>query len=129
MKTIDESMRFNQPGNTWSWTGQGDILKDTYDGQNRWFSTGVNRDWGLGLNGLEDLQLTIRLRADQPGETLVVTHPGGTAELDDITTEKPSLYRFYLRSTMTGEVSAHLHFKSNRTMVIDTINAFGPVIP
>lgn len=126
---INESMRFDKPGDTWNWTGEGEIYADEYDGQHRWFSRGVARDWGRPLTGLEDVELTIRLRGDRTGETLVATHPGGSDELHNIAPWKPSLYRFYLRSTVTGEVSVRLNFKSNQIMVIDTITVIGPVRP
>ncbi|WP_044273515.1 hypothetical protein [Pseudomonas fluorescens] len=126
---INESTRFDIPGDTWSWTGEGKIYEDDYDNQYRWFSRAVARDWGRALTGLEDIQLTIRLRGEQTGETLIATHPGGSEELHNITPGKPALYRFYLRSTVTGDVSVRLNFKSNRIMVIDTINVIGPVSP
>ncbi|WP_073525082.1 hypothetical protein [Pseudomonas fluorescens] len=124
---INESRRFETPGETFGWTGEGQIHIDNYDHQNRWFSTWVNRDWGKALTGLEDVEVSIRLRGEHANETLIATHPGGTETLDNLSAEKPSLYRFFIRSTVIGEVWVSFKLTSNRKMVIDTINVLGPV--
>lgn len=126
-RAINEFSRFEIPGETFGWTGEGQIHIDNYDKQSRWFSTSVNRDWGKALTGAADVEVVIRLRGEQAGETLVAIHPEGTGRLNDISVEKPSLYRFYIRSTATGEVWVSFKFDSNRKMVIESISVLGPV--
>lgn len=126
-RAINEFRRFEIPAETFGWTGEGQIHIDNYDKQSRWFSTWVNRDWGKALTGAADVEVLIRLRGEQAGETLIAIHPEGTGRLDDISFEKPSLYRFYIRSRANGEVWVSFKFDSNRKMVIESISVLGPV--
>ncbi|MBH3368942.1 hypothetical protein I5R92_16765 [Pseudomonas carnis] len=124
---INESSRFDTPAETFGWTGEGQIHLDKYDDQNRWFSTWAKKVWGKALTGLEDVEVSIRLRGEHANETLIATHPGGTETLDNLSAERPSLYRFFIRSTVIGEVWVSFKLTSNRKMVIDTINVRAPV--
>ena len=128
--SIDTMAYFNTPGETHGWTGEGEISPDQPDDNpavNRWFSTGVKRDFGQPFSQQATVRVLIRLRGLLPGETLRGAGPDGVIqERFNIEPVKPTLYEFYLESTATGEFCVAFNFASRQTMVIETIQVTGP---
>ncbi|QHF45201.1 hypothetical protein PspS35_15940 [Pseudomonas sp. S35] len=124
---IDEFSKFDTPGQTWSWTGEGEIQIDDFDGNYRWLSNSVARDFGKVLNGSAKVYLTVRLRGRLPNETLVAVHHGNTWRIPGISNSQFGSYRFELMSTDDGELSVSVHFETRQHMVIESIMTKGPV--
>ncbi len=132
-KIINEIAYFSTPGETHGWTGEGEILPDdpTGDGPvNRWFSTEVQRDFGIRFPRQTTVRVVIRLRGELPNETLQCAGlDGEVQEMPNIEPVKPALYEFYLLSSRIGEFRVAFKLASKRKMVIQNIQVQGPWPP
>jgi hypothetical protein len=124
---IDEYARFDTPGETRGWTGEGEIKQDEIANKYCWFSKGVQRDFGQQLPPSIDVQVLIRLRGIFPGETLIATHSAGEHKITGLPFGKHSLYSITgAKADANGGFRVCFELATKQPMSIESIQVLAP---
>jgi len=125
---IDEYARFDKPGDTQQWTGEGEIKQDDITKENCWFSTLARRDFGEQLTPSIDVRVLIRLRGLFPGETLIAEHPAGFHEIQGLPFRQHNLYLITgAKADADGKFFVQFKLATGQTMSIESIHVRAPV--
>jgi hypothetical protein len=131
-KNIDEYARFDTPGETRGWTGEGEIKQDDIANKNCWFSTLAERDFGQQLPPSIDVRVLIRLRAPksdatEPGATLIATHPAGVHEVKGLPDHQHNSYLITgAKADADGKFFVQFKLATGQTMSIESIQVQAP---
>ncbi|WP_143515906.1 hypothetical protein [Pseudomonas sp. R37(2017)] len=124
---IDEYARFDTPGETRGWTGEGEIKHDEISNTNCWFSTHAQRDFGQQLPPSVGVRVLIRLRGLFPGETLIATHPAGVGEIKGLPFQQHSLYVIEgAKADASGRFFVQFRLATEQPMSIESIQVRAP---
>ncbi|PYY69477.1 hypothetical protein CRX42_16370 [Pseudomonas jessenii] len=125
---INENARFDTPGETRGWTGEGEIKRDDIVNKHCWFSTDVQRNFGQQLSPSVGVRVLIRLRGLFPGETLIATHPAGVREITGLPFRDQNLYVIEgARADANGGFFVQFRLATRQTMSIESIQVLAPV--
>lgn len=125
---IDENARFDTPGETLGWTGEGEIKQDDIANKYCWFSKDARRDFGQQLPPSIDVRVLIRLRGLLADEILIARHPAGVREIKEVSVQQHSLYQIEgAKAGADGVFFVHFSLTSGRTMSIESIQVRAPV--
>ncbi|POF43664.1 hypothetical protein B0D71_02275 [Pseudomonas laurylsulfativorans] len=125
---INEYVRFDTPGETGGWTGEGEVRRDDIANMYCWFSTDAQRDFGQQLPPSVDVRVLIRLRGLFPGETLIATHPAGVGEIKGMPFREHSLYLIQgAKADANGGFFMQFRLATGQTMSIESIQILAPV--
>ena len=125
---IDEYARFDTPGETRGWTGEGEIKRDDIANMYCWFSTDAQRDFGQQLPPSIGVRVLIRLRGLFPGETLIATHPAGDSEIKGLPHRDHSLYMIEgTKADANGRFFVQFRLATGQPMSIESIQVRAPV--
>jgi hypothetical protein len=126
-KIIDEYARFDTPGETRGWTGEGEIKKDEVTNENCWFSTRAERDFGQQLPPSTAVWVLIRLRGVFPGETLTAKYPDGVHEVQGLPFRQHNSYLVTgAKADAYGKFFVEFKLTTGQTMSIESIKVLAP---
>ena len=125
---IRDYARFDTPGETRGWTGDGEIKFDDVTKKYCWFSTNAQRDFGQQLPPSVGVQVRIRLRGLLPNETLIAAHSAGDSEIKGLPNRNHSLYMIDgTKADANGGFLVQFRLATGQPMSIESIEVIAPI--
>ena len=125
---IREVARFDTPGETWGWTGEGEIEFDAVAEKYCWFSIDAQRDFGQKLAPSAGVHVRIRLRGLLENETLIATHSAGVREIKGLPNKQFNLYLIEgAKADANGRFFVQFKLATKNPMSIESIEVIAPI--